>query len=84
MKDALTELLVVRKFFPKPIDTPVQITYTFYQKGKLTQDGDNAMASINDVLQEAGIIADDKLIKRWSGEIIGGDDGWWTDVRLEW
>ena len=83
-KYALVELLTVRRFFPKPIDTPVKIQYTFYQKGKLSQDGDNAMVSINDVLQEAGIIADDKLIKKWSGEIIGGQREWWTEIHLEW
>lgn len=84
LKTALYELLPYRQHLSEPISTPVTIHYKFYQKGKLEQDNDNAEGSINDVLQEAGIIADDKLIKKWSGEIIGGFHEWKTEVHLAW
>lgn len=81
---ALYELLVYKRHLGKPIDKEVTIEYKFYQKGKMTQDHDNAEASINDVLQAAGILADDKLIKHWSGEIIGGANEWRTQIHIIW
>src|SRR5262245_35418860 len=45
-----------------PLTCPVRVDYTFYQKGRLRQDVDNAIASINDILQEAEILFDDDLI----------------------
>lgn len=62
---------------------PVVVTYYFKQKGRLNQDVDNAMASINDVLQESGIIADDKLITKGSFEKEGGYDDFETELKIE-
>lgn len=84
LENALYELMTVRKMFPEPITTPVEIEYKFYQKGKLEQDNDNAEGSINDLLQEARIIADDRLIKKWKGEIIGGHHELKTEIHLIW
>ena len=58
-EDALWQLKGVKEKFTGP----VMVNYVFYQKGKMRQDVDNAMASINDVLQDAGIIDDDVNIK---------------------
>jgi len=47
---------------------PYGINYRFEMKGKGATDVDNMMASINDILQDAGIIEDDKHV------ITGGFD----------
>lgn len=62
------------------------ICYVFYQKGKLSQDADNAMATINDVLQQALVIEDDKNILSGSFSIVRGAPDWKTEIvitRLE-
>ncbi len=59
-EEALFELLGQR---PKDLKPPYVVYYTFYIKGKKGLDLDNAVASINDILQEAGIIVDDGYIE---------------------
>ncbi len=60
---------------------PVFIDYHFFMKGKQTLDVDNAMASVNDVLEDIGILENDKLVTdgsfrirrdtgRWGAELI--------------
>lgn len=44
------------------VNPPYEIHYLFEMKGKLDSDIDNMIASINDVLQDHGVIEDDKKI----------------------
>lgn len=60
----------------------VDVTYTFYQKGKLDFDIDNAITSINDVLQKAGIIDNDKNIVSITASKEGGYKDWRTDIEI--
>lgn len=60
----------------------VRINYVFYQKGGLSQDVDNAMCSINDLLQDAKIIKDDKQIKKGGFSVIVGAEDWETKVTI--
>lgn len=53
----------------EPISSPVQITYRFYMKTKRKVDALNLCAAADDLLVEAGIIADD------NSEIIKSHDG---------
>lgn len=78
-EDALWQL---KKHKPKNIIQKCQIEYTFYQKGKLTQDPDNAIASINDVLQDAEIIADDSLIFRGYWVMVREAKAWVTKIKI--
>ena len=55
--DVLKEITRVKK-----IKKPYAIKYDFYMKGKGATDIDNQIASINDILQKALIISDDKHI----------------------
>lgn len=67
--------------------TPIgqcRITYDFFQKGKLKQDPDNAVASINDVLQEAGIIENDSEIIFGTWEIFRESEDWVTKIKIEY
>lgn len=78
-EDALWQLKKIKiKFTGR-----VHIQYIFYQKGKMRQDADNAIASINDVLQDAGIIKDDNNIV--SGEFVklGNCDAWETEITIK-
>ena len=59
-EEALQELMGQK---PKDLVPPYSVYYRFYTKGKRTIDLDNAITSINDVLQEARIIGDDGHIK---------------------
>jgi Holliday junction resolvase RusA-like endonuclease len=58
--EALQELMVQK---PKDLTPPYRVSYVFFLKGKGNIDLDNAVVSINDVLQEARIIRDDGFIK---------------------
>lgn len=83
-RDALYQLLMVKKLIPEPIRTPVHMDVLIWQKGRLWQDYDNVLNSIGDVLQKAGIIANDKLLTSGSWKVEGNHDDWRTKVCLEW
>ncbi len=42
---------------------PLSVSYIFHIKGNYDIDIDNAIASVNDVLQDAGVIEDDAMIE---------------------
>lgn len=46
----------------QPFDQPISLTVTFALKGKIDADLDNLEASISDLLQDAEVITNDKLI----------------------
>lgn len=76
--DALRQLKKVKERFIGP----VIIHYAFYQKGKMRQDVDNAIASINDVLQDARIIDDDANIIAGSFSKRSASE-WRTEITIE-
>lgn len=41
---------------------PLSLTLHLFLKGKIDQDLDNAVASVNDLLQDAGVIENDKQL----------------------
>lgn len=55
---------------PEPLKPPYHVKYAFYMKGKGATDGDNMEGSVNDIMQEAGIIGNDKDILSWEGKKI--------------
>lgn len=63
------------KRYPK-ISGRVRCDYTFYLKGRSDIDVDNAIASVNDILEAVGIIDDDKLVINGSFEKIGKCSDW--------
>lgn len=67
----------------KPIAVPVFVSYVFHQKGNYKQDLDNAISSVCDVLQEAGILQDDTLIEMISAQKIMGAKEWSTEIHIE-
>ena len=77
-KQALTQLAAVRGHFTGPI----KVTYIFYLKGRLNLDLDNGIASINDVLQKAGIIDDDKNVVEIEAKKINGNKDWKTIIDI--
>lgn len=66
----------------EPFASPIHIDYVFYRKGKYKQDVDNAIASINDILQDAGLIVDDDLIESGSFRIIKNCSDWKTTLTI--
>ena len=78
-KDAGYQLLNYKK---ARLTGKLKIDYEFYQKGKLRQDFDNAIASINDVLQEYGVILNDKDILGGSYLVIPNARDWKTIIRI--
>jgi len=56
------KVLPTIKTLPKP---PYKCSYDIYFKGKYTADLDNLIASINDVMEKAGLITNDKEIKEY-------------------
>ena len=64
-------ILQVRHLIPpEPMKPPYHVKYLFYMKGKGATDGDNMEGSVNDIMQEAGIIGNDKDILSWEGKKI--------------
>lgn len=61
---------------------PIKVDYVFYRKGKLKQDVSNAIASIEDIMQDAGLIADDELIQEGSFKRLSGCEDWKTEVEI--
>lgn len=57
-----------------PFKAPYSVTYTFNRKGKITGDIDNLMASINDILEEANVIENDKYIYEVYAKIVHGKE----------
>jgi len=77
-EDALWQLKKVKERFTGP----VEVKYDFYQKGKLSQDVDNAITSINDVLQDAGIIDNDTHITEGYFRKQSASN-WWTIITIK-
>lgn len=61
----------------------IKINYTFFQKGRLSQDFDNAMGAINDLLQDAGLVENDKYIKKGEYVVIQGAPEFLTLLEIE-
>lgn len=78
-KQALRELMIQRA---RPQIAPYKIEYSFHLKGKIDIDLDNAVTSINDILQDAGIIGDDKDVISIGATKTGGYDNFYTTIRF--
>lgn len=60
----------------------LHVDYTMNVKGKLDIDIDNAMASINDILQKAGVIDDDKNVMSVRAVKYRGCDDWSAIIKI--
>ena len=76
---ALWQLKSCRERF----DCPVRVKYVFELQGRQDIDADNAMASINDVLQLSGVLVNDKSIVAGSFEKIAGCADHKTMLEIE-
>jgi len=59
------------------------VKYVFHMKGKLDTDIDNMMGGINDILQDAQVIVNDKLIFEVKANKLPGGKDWWTELEIE-
>lgn len=80
-KEALTQIKKQNRKF-KPIVEDVFIDYTFLLKGKGRVDCDNLIASVNDVLQKAGVIADDDQVVGITARKYRGQPEYVTEVNI--
>jgi Holliday junction resolvase RusA-like endonuclease len=64
------------------LDPPYEVDYHFFVKGNGVIDVDNAMASVNDILQDAGVIDNDKNILLGSFEKRMGEREWKARVKI--
>lgn len=76
--DALTQLYTAKKNMP----SPYSVDYTFLLKGKMSTDLDNLIASVNDILQLAGIIDDDKNITHIKAAKAMNHQDWKTKIII--
>lgn len=60
----------------------VFINYIFHLKGLGNIDGDNIQAGINDILQKAGVISNDRNMREWHGKIIENSKEWKTEIAI--
>ena len=67
----------------KPIAGPLKVDYIFHMKGRLDTDVDNMMAGINDILQTAGVIENDKNIIEGRFTKIAGCNDWLTEIQIQ-
>lgn len=77
-KEALKQIVVRTR-----IASPYVLSYRFEMKGKLDTDIDNMIAGINDILQETGIIDDDKNIVQITAHKTSGFADWRTIIEVE-
>ncbi len=78
-KDALKQLKT--QSFEK-FETQVRVDYIFYMKGKMSTDVDNMIAGINDILELAGVLENDKLIKIGTFEVVAGNKEWRSEISI--
>ena len=68
----------------KTLTPPYRASYKFFMKGKLDTDLDNMIAGVNDILQDAGIIDDDKNITEYGfARKISGEKDWRAEIIIE-
>lgn len=61
---------------------PYSVRYLFYIKGKMDADLDNLIASVNDVLQDAGVIENDRLIHEAEAKKVMGQKDFKTTIEI--
>ena len=81
-EDALNQLLQYRN--QDHFEGKIRIDYVFYYKNKGWLDVDNAMTGINDLLQDSGIIRNDRDIKKGRFDIIEGVEDWKTELEISY
>ena len=59
----------------------VDVCYTLTYKGKMWIDADNAIASLNDILQKAEVLEDDKQVKSGTFYVQSGKD-WRAEIEI--
>lgn len=65
-----------------PLATPYVLNLVFALKGKSTTDIDNMISSVCDILQDTGIIEDDKhIIELHAGKLQGADE-YTTQIKI--
>ena len=72
----------LKKYKGPLFKSPIRVAYTFFLKGKMRQDCDNAISSINDVLQDSGIIENDNLIYEGMFKKIQNNAEWKTVISI--
>jgi Holliday junction resolvase RusA-like endonuclease len=65
------------------IQPPYKIDYLFEMKGAISNDFDNMITSINDILQDANIIENDKYIRKGTYEVTTGNKEFTTYIDIE-
>lgn len=65
-----------------PITTKVEVTTIFSSKGRIQFDPDNAHTGILDILQDSGLLENDKLVKRGIYEANDGFPDWSTEIII--
>lgn len=81
--DAIIQIKKQTKGALRPIfSNEVYVDYEFRMKGSIRADTDNLMVGINDILQKAGVIADDNLITGGFFNKISGYKDWETNVVI--
>lgn len=67
----------------KKFTSYVELYCSFYLMGKYHVDVDNLISSVCDILTDSGIITDDDLVVKVTGEKFGGCNGWSTKVTIK-
>lgn len=77
-KEALKQLKDVKEKHTGPMS----VSYSFFMKGRLDSDIDNMIAGVNDILQKAGIIDDDKNIQEIEAVKWAENKDWRTEITI--
>lgn len=79
LKDQASHTTGLTKYF----DVPVEVSTIFFVKGQANFDSDNMHTGILDILQEAGIIKNDKKVYGgWHEKVMGRKD-WFIQIIIK-
>lgn len=67
----------------KAINSPVYVDYAFMLKGKGNIDTSNMITAIDDLLEKAGVITNDRLVRSGSFRVFEGQPEYVTQICIQ-
>jgi Holliday junction resolvase RusA-like endonuclease len=67
-----------------PYSAPIYVDYAFMLKGKGNIDTSNMITAIDDLLEKAGVITNDRLVRSGSFRVFEGQPEYATEITIKY